>query len=270
MLNIKYLDVMMRRALLCFVMMFSMGQLSYGLEPGASRNEFLFENSSGWKGVTASSSTNSNEAYLQAKGRLMLQDGTDVQDKLELFNLLFVGTIQAFSLPPSEIPTGWIICDGTEYDVTVEGNEKLEGLYNILGGSNGTFHAPDLRNRFLMGISESETMLANGDATQTSHTHTFSSAHSHNVTETEHNHKIASNKPFPTTSSTGGGLDKGGGGSRFMIPQVIEIDAGSSGVGVANATIELSVTLPTAAGARAISLDTVVPKHVGVIYAIKY
>ena len=63
MLNIKYLDLMIRRALFCLVLMFSIGGVSFGLASGASRKEFVFETNSGWKGVTASTRTSTNETY---------------------------------------------------------------------------------------------------------------------------------------------------------------------------------------------------------------
>ncbi|RNI22060.1 phage tail protein [Rufibacter latericius] len=64
-----------------------------------------------------------------------------------------IGTILAFAGDINKIPTGWLLCDGSQVS-----RSTYAGLYNIIGtgwgrGDNATtFHLPDLRGRFLRGV----------------------------------------------------------------------------------------------------------------------
>jgi microcystin-dependent protein len=65
-----------------------------------------------------------------------------------------VGAILAFAGEKNKIPTGWLLCDGTEVK-----NTKYPKLFAAIGtawGGSGTpnFYLPDLRGFFLRGVSE--------------------------------------------------------------------------------------------------------------------
>lgn len=67
-----------------------------------------------------------------------------------------VGSIVAFAGPESNIPAGWLICDGRPLN-----KDAFEALFNAIGSSWGKksddeFHLPDLRGMFLRGVNGSE------------------------------------------------------------------------------------------------------------------
>lgn len=76
------------------------------------------------------------------------------------------GVIVLWSGSVGSIPTGWALCDGTA------GINKEDG--------SGTFTAPDLRNRFIVGAGDTYAVAATGGATSVtsgaggSHTHSIS------------------------------------------------------------------------------------------------
>ena len=64
-----------------------------------------------------------------------------------------VGTIMPFGGALDQIPGGWLLCDGAEYD---GGDPLYEQLYNIIGShwgssSVGAFNVPELRGNFMRG-----------------------------------------------------------------------------------------------------------------------
>lgn len=69
------------------------------------------------------------------------------------------GMIMAFAGPASNIPAGWLLCDGAEVSRTTYSN-----LYNAIGVSWGTgnnsttFNLPDLRGMFLRGVAGADTV----------------------------------------------------------------------------------------------------------------
>jgi hypothetical protein len=99
-----------------------------------------------------------------------------VQAAIAAANLVPSGTIVLWSGSVASIPTGWVLCNG----------------------SNGT---PDLRNRFVVGAGSTYAVAATGgsaDAIVVSHNHTATS----NVTDPGHTH---SGNVGSTTFSPGGG-----------------------------------------------------------------
>lgn len=108
------------------------------------------------------------------------------------------GMILMWSGAISNIPSGWVLCDG----------------------NNG---APNLQDRFIVGAGSSYSVNATGgsaNATIPSHTHTFSDTtttgaaggHSHSITDPEHSHAVLGpNGPFNDASQLGTGGDYGGG-----------------------------------------------------------
>jgi microcystin-dependent protein len=124
-------------------------------------------------------------------------------------NGLPVGSIVSFAGEVSQVPAGWMLCDGTSISAA-----QYAQLFHVIGnswGGNGTnFNVPDLRGRFLRGVSadsnndpdkNSRTASAAGGNTgnnvgslQTegmkSHNHTMESAgaHSHGLEREIHRH----------------------------------------------------------------------------------
>ncbi len=70
-----------------------------------------------------------------------------------------VGCIMPFAGPVSNIPAGWMLCDGSEVSRSTYAN-----LYNTIGVAWGTgngsttFNLPDLRGMFLRGLAGTDTI----------------------------------------------------------------------------------------------------------------
>lgn len=65
-----------------------------------------------------------------------------------------IGAVVAWAGTPGTIPSGWLLCDGAEYD-----NGTYPDLASAIGSSHGgdgatTFFVPDLRGRFIRGVDE--------------------------------------------------------------------------------------------------------------------
>lgn len=124
-------------------------------------------------------------------------------------NGLPVGSIVSFAGDLSQVPNGWVLCNGTSLSATAYAQ-----LYHVIGnswGGNATnFNLPDLRGRFLRGVSadsnndpdkNARTASAAGGNTGNSvgsiqtegmklHNHTMVSAgaHSHGLEREIHRH----------------------------------------------------------------------------------
>lgn len=118
-----------------------------------------------------------------------------------------VGTVISFAGPASNIPDGWLICDGS-----LVNRNTYPQLYNAIGfawgGSGDNFNIPDLRGMFLRGVAggsgydpdrNSRTALKSGGNTGDnvgslqgntfgSHTHTFNGNTGTTSTTGHHNH----------------------------------------------------------------------------------
>lgn len=70
-----------------------------------------------------------------------------------------VGCIMPFAGPATNIPAGWMLCDGSEVSRSAYAN-----LYNAIGVAWGTgngsttFNLPDLRGMFLRGVAGTDTV----------------------------------------------------------------------------------------------------------------
>jgi hypothetical protein len=119
------------------------------------------------------------------------------------------GFIGMWSGSVASIPTGWLLCDG----------------------SNGT---PDLRDRFVIGAGSTHTPGATGgnkDAIVVSHTHTAT------VTDPGHNHTYL-NDPVPAQHPTGTGASD----SRGQQNVTYNTSTAATGVTVSNSTTGSSGT----------------------------
>ncbi len=71
-----------------------------------------------------------------------------------------IGCVQAYA--GDKIPTGWVECNGQEYNKT-----KYPELYKAIGtswgGSGDMFRVPDLRGQFLRGVSGTQTTDPNSE-----------------------------------------------------------------------------------------------------------
>jgi microcystin-dependent protein len=118
------------------------------------------------------------------------------------------GTVNAYSLlvPPgcimpyagSSAPGGWLMCNGSSYDIV-----EYQALYLIIGytygGSSSNFYVPDLRGRIPVGTTAGLTLPANNNVTSKSigstggeeqHQLTIDEmpSHNHDVTDPGHTH----------------------------------------------------------------------------------
>ena len=93
---------------------------------------------------------------------LKVVEGVDSQTyKENIFPI--VGTIMPFS--GSVAPTGWLLCDGSTFVETT-----YPELYFLLGTVN---ILPDLRNKYLLGVTSSESLKTTGGNVGHAHSTTY-------------------------------------------------------------------------------------------------
>jgi hypothetical protein len=117
-----------------------------------------------------------------------MASGTALTDAATVAQAVPTGAILMWSGSIATIPTGWLICDGT----------------------NGT---PDLRSRFIVGAGSTYAVNATGgsnDAIVVAHTHTgttgamsANATHSHGITDPSHQHSPDSPATFFYTNNAG-------------------------------------------------------------------
>jgi len=137
--------------------------------------------------------------------------------------LLPVGLIMPYA--GSEIPDGWLICDGSEIPKSQYTRlyESVGDIYGTPGNANN-FLLPDLRGRTLIGTGDGPSLTNRVlGATGGAETHTLTSAeipaHTHTGTTDSagaHNHTV-SNTVQKTGNNTPGSLDNesGAGGTEI-------------------------------------------------------
>lgn len=115
------------------------------------------------------------------------------------------GTIAAWA--GASAPTGWLLCDGTEYPqaVYVGLYDVCSTTYNTGGETAGYFRVPDLRQRFVLGKAAAGTgSTLGGTFGAIDHTHTVPNTstqgdHTHGVgtyatgNESSHTHGVSGN-----------------------------------------------------------------------------
>jgi len=172
--------------------------------------------------VLDSSGRPPNEIWMQTgysyKFIIQTSTGTTLQTLDNLYPILQNAPAVSASIPSGliaiwsgslgSIPSGWVICDGT----------------------NST---PDLRNSFILGAGNSYAVGATGgstDAIVVSHTHTAT------VTDPQHQHSFGGY----ITNVNGGGTAAGIGGSGYQPSSGTNTGLASTGITVANATAGVS------------------------------
>ena len=112
-----------------------------------------------------------------------------------------VGQIVAWSGSAGSLPSGYFLCDGSAIN-----RSTYAALFTVVGTTHGagngssTFNIPDLRDRFILGASNStgdtsypgvspgatggsaDATLVSHSHTVNNHTHSFSSSHTHSFT----------------------------------------------------------------------------------------
>jgi len=101
-----------------------------------------------------------------------------------------VASVQAYA--GATAPTGWLVCDGTEYN-----QADYAALFAVIGqtygGAIGKFKVPDLGGRVIVGVNGTYTLNASGGAA------------THPLTESEMpNHRHQYNLVYSTAGTTGG------------------------------------------------------------------
>jgi len=112
-------------------------------------------------GGTTSTGAHQSVASVGTSGQVLTSNGAGALPSFQTITSFVSGMIMLWSGSSASIPSGWVICDGT----------------------NST---PDLRNKFVVGAGSTYAVGATGgsaDAIVVSHTHTATdSGHTHNAT----------------------------------------------------------------------------------------
>lgn len=191
------------------------GNVTYTVPNGVGGQWIVRNATSGAFTVTiASGGGGASLVVTQGAIDTVYSDGTNIRTSKSQPNIVPSGGIIMWSGSIASIPSGWLLCDGT----------------------NGT---PDLRNRFIVGAGSTYAVNATGgsaDAIVVSHTHTAT------VTDPGHTH---------TTTFNGSGLghSQGGGGNPLtFVPQFNNVTgnytsaSSTTGISVANSTTGSSGT----------------------------
>ncbi len=188
------------------------------------------------------------------------------------------GAISGFG--GSDIPSGWLLCDGTPYSrTTYKDLFSAIGTAWGIGDGSSTFNVPDLRDRFVLGAGLVHALASiGGSSTQTlsvanlpphnhgindpGHTHAFTGTpHTHTITDPGHSHTTATPASNGMTGTDPVGATSGSTGSSMT---GISIDNATAGG--ANATSTTGVTTANTGSGDPFSI---LPPFAAAIYMIK-
>lgn len=157
----------------------------------------------------------------------------DLEAKLAATESELMQTLVGLIMPicTEDIPEGTLLCDGTTYNRVDYPNlyQKIANGYKI---DDDTFNVPDMRDRFILGASDTNPAGSTGGSD--THTMTESELVPHSHTNSPHVHTEGSSVsaiinggleapasaaiPFPTTTgATSIVIDSAGGGEPFDI-----------------------------------------------------
>ena len=174
-----------------------------------------------------------------------------------------VGTIVSFGSGATDVPNGWLVCDGTEYDGT---DSKYIQLYDVIGntwGGTGTgFNVPELRGFFLRGLDNGQgvdieattrtALIAGGNTGDEVGTYQMDKykSHNHGVSDPGHNHTYTDRYNNADVSDNAN--------DRTVAGPTASSYSKNTNTGYANITIEATGGSDTR------------PKNASVLYIIKY
>lgn len=174
-----------------------------------------------------------------------------------------VGCIMPFAGPVSNIPAGWMLCDGSEVSRSTYAN-----LYNTIGVAWGTgngsttFNLPDLRGMFLRGLAGTDTVGDPDAGTRLANAHGGNSGNNVGSYQGDAIRNITGTVECGTGTNYSiieGGV---GSGAFYMGPYRTRGADGTSGYGPGSFTFDASRVVPVGSDNR--------PKNVAVNYIIKY
>ena len=125
------------------------------------------------KGTTAeiaalgSSKRDSGDVIVNtSKNILLLNVGTSSNPHW-VSDLLPLGTIRVWPGKESDIPSGWVICDGSNYSKTTY-SDGYASIGNSFGSASSTFKVPNLENneKFVMGAHTHSQVGESGGVTE--------------------------------------------------------------------------------------------------------
>lgn len=172
-----------------------------------------------------------------------------------------VGCIMPFAGPVSNIPAGWMLCDGSEVSRSTYAN-----LYNTIGVAWGTgngsttFNLPDLRGMFLRGLAGTDTV---GDPDASTR---LANAHGGNSGNNVGSYQGDAIRNITGACGTFGGESRGNLPDTGALWREIGVcknrGEDCNGYGIRSVNIDASRVVPVGSDNR--------PKNVAVNYIIKY
>lgn len=138
-----------------------------------------------------------------------------------------LGSVLAYAGHVADIPTGWLLCDGSSKSTTTYAD--LFGLIAYTyGGAGASFNLPDCRNRFIAGVSAASDTFAqflsdtegqdDPDLRNVRHTHPAGDLET-NTDGSSHTHDLDIQDPNMNTSDTtqtGGSAHRLSGGEHHV------------------------------------------------------
>lgn len=119
------------------------------------------------------------------------------------------GMIAAWSGTNGNIPSGWLLCDGSSIDTTTYA-ALFAAIGYVYGGAGANFNLPDLVDYFIRG--QSSQTAATGGADSVTLTEAQMPTHTHVVTDPGHNHET---EKWSGTSSWDASLYRVGSGYNY-------------------------------------------------------